>query len=84
MAGQATNQQDLLVTLNARIAKETAELADLRAKVAKELERKSGSDATNSMTVNGAVVLGRCDLRHSRSFVYEGVQHPLVVLTPVQ
>lgn len=39
MAGQATNQQDLLVTLNARIAKETAELADLRAKVAKELER---------------------------------------------
>jgi len=33
------NQQDLMAALNARIAKETAELADLRAKVAKERER---------------------------------------------
>lgn len=33
------NQQDLLAALNARIAKETAELADLKAKVAKERER---------------------------------------------
>lgn len=33
------NQQDLMAALNARIAKETAELAELRAKVAKERER---------------------------------------------
>jgi hypothetical protein len=33
------NQQDLLAALNARIAKETAELAELKAKVAKERER---------------------------------------------
>jgi hypothetical protein len=34
------NQQDLLAALNARIAKETAELADLKAKVASERERQ--------------------------------------------
>jgi hypothetical protein len=34
------NQQDLLAALNARIAKETAELADLKAKVARERERQ--------------------------------------------
>lgn len=33
------NQQDLVAALDARIAKETAELADLRAKVARERER---------------------------------------------
>jgi hypothetical protein len=35
----AAAQQDLVAALNARIAKETAELADLRAQVAKERER---------------------------------------------
>lgn len=33
------NQQNLLAALNARIAKETAELAGLKARVAKERER---------------------------------------------
>lgn len=32
-------QQDLVAALNARIAKETADLADLRAQVAKEREK---------------------------------------------
>lgn len=33
------SQQDLVAALNARIARETAELAELRAKVARERER---------------------------------------------
>jgi hypothetical protein len=37
--GRAPPQQDLVAALNARIAKENAELTELRAKVAKERER---------------------------------------------
>jgi hypothetical protein len=37
--GRPPPQQDLVAAMNARIAKETAELTELRAKVAKERER---------------------------------------------
>jgi hypothetical protein len=54
------NQQDLLAALNARIAKETAELADLRAKVAKERERYVGGNPASRIQFMTAAVLGHC------------------------
>lgn len=41
--GRPPPQQDLVAAMNARIAKETAELAELRAKVAKERDRCVGA-----------------------------------------
>lgn len=60
------NQQDLLAALNARIAKETAELADLRAKVAKERERYVGGNPVSRIQFMTAAVLGHCVVRIRR------------------
>uniref|UniRef100_A0A383VGJ7 Bardet-Biedl syndrome 7 n=1 Tax=Tetradesmus obliquus TaxID=3088 RepID=A0A383VGJ7_TETOB len=57
--GRPPPQQDLVAALNARIAKENAELAELRAKVVKERERYAANQ-TASLGAAQAVV----DVRH--------------------